>query len=267
MADKVETAATQPLFTIVTVVFNGARSIADTILSVDRQSLRNFEYIVLDGGSTDGTVAILEEHSKRITHWASAPDSGIYHAWNNALALARGEWVAFLGADDVYYPDALAHYARTIAAFDSNESDARLHPQQRIEYVSSRVELASNGAVVRTIGAPWSWPAFAHHMTVAHVGSMHRRTLFAAYGRFDESYRICADYEFLLRPRAKLRAAFVEAVTVRMALGGISTANAQLALAEQERAKRTTGGRTAWRCRMERRMAYVRHRGRSLLWY
>jgi hypothetical protein len=104
-------------------------------------------------------------------------------------------------------------------------------------------------------------------MTVAHVGSMHHRSLFEEYGRFDESYRLSADYELLLRPRSNLRAAFLDRVTAAMALGGVSNANTRLALAEQERAKRTAGGRSGWVCGLERRAAHVKDVCRSLLWY
>jgi glycosyltransferase involved in cell wall biosynthesis len=246
----------RPLFSIVTVVLNGARTIEAAIDSVSGQTFRDFEYIVLDGASTDGTVDIIQARASEIDQWASEPDSGIYAAWNKAIARARGEWIAFLGADDVYYPDALEQYARAIAAL----------PAGGTQYVSSRVQLIKNGKVVRTSGKAWSWPAFSRYMNVAHVGSMHHRSLFADYGCFDESYRLCADYELLLRPRERLPAAFLDKVTARMMLGGVSNANVHLALAEQERAKLTTG-RAAWVCRLERRAAHVKDFCRSILWY
>ena len=245
-----------PLFSVVTVVFNGAKTLAATIDSVHRQTFRDFEYIVLDGASTDGTVAILERHTEQIDHWRSEPDAGVYDAWNKALGLVRGEWVSFLGADDVYCDDALERYAAVIAGL---KTDA--------QYISSRVQLVKNSAVVRTIGSPWTWPAFSRYMTVAHVGSMHHRSLFEEHGRFDSSYRLCGDYELLLRPRDHLRAAFLDAVTARMALGGLSNANVRKALAEQERAKRTAGGRPGWICAFERRKAHVTDFVRSLTWY
>src|SRR5262249_28658910 len=154
-------------------------------------------------------------------------------------------------------PDALATYAEKIA-----ESSPRT-----LQYISSRVDLLKNGTRVRTIGAPWSWPAFGRHMTVAHVGSMHHRSLFSEYGTYDTAYRVCADYELLLRPRGALRAGFIDRVTAAMALGGVSNANVHRALEEQERAKRTAGGRAAWLCAVERRSAHLKDRIRSLMWY
>jgi len=246
-----------PFFSVVTAVFNGAATLEATIASLRRQTFRNFEYVVLDGGSTDGTVRLLEKHGSEIAYWRSERDSGIYDAWNKAISVARGQWISFLGADDVYCPDALAQYAATIAG----------QAQAQLQYVSSRVRLVKAGKAVRTIGTAWSWPAFSRYMTVAHVGSMHHRSLFEEYGRFDQSYRLCADYEFLLRPRERLRSAFLDQVTAEMALGGVSNANARSALAEQERAKRTTGGRAGWLCAFERRKAHVTDTCRSLLWY
>jgi hypothetical protein len=96
---------------------------------------------------------------------------------------------------------------------------------------------------------------------------MHHRSLFDEYGRFDESYRLSADYELLLRPRNQLRTAFCDRVTAKMAWGGVSNANTRQALEEQERAKRTAGGRSQWACALERRSAYFRHVCRSLIWY
>jgi glycosyltransferase involved in cell wall biosynthesis len=248
---------TRPFFSIVTAVYNGAKTLETAIESLRRQTFRDFEYLVLDGGSTDGTVQLLEKYGSEIAYWKSERDSGIYDAWNKAVCQARGEWIAFLGADDVYCVDALAQYAAIIAS----------QGQKNLQYVSSRVRLLKNGRAVRTIGAAWSWPAFSHHMTVAHVGSMHHRSLFEEYGRFDQSYRLCADYEFLLRPRGRLRSAFLDHVTAEMAMGGVSNANVRSALAEQERAKRTTGGRPAWLCAFERRKAHVKDICRGLLWY
>lgn len=250
-----ETVDTRPLITVATVVRNGAKTLEHTINSIASQTFRDFEYLVVDGASTDGTVALIEQHSARIDYWVSERDSGIYSAWNKAVALARGQWIAFLGADDTYCATALADYARLISTLPDNGA----------QYLSSRVELIKNGKSVRTIGQPWSWPAFSRYMTVAHVGSLHHRSLFEKYGVFDEHYRVCGDYELLLRPRDELRTAFLDRVTARMTLGGVSNANVGLALAEQERAKRVTAKRAAWICALERRKAHVISLCRSLL--
>lgn len=247
----------KPLFTIVMAVLNGADALPASIESVDGQTFRDFEFILLDGGSTDETVSVIEKNQHRVHYWRSEADTGIYDAWNKAVRMARGEWISFLGAGDVYCRDALQQYAQAISRIRGSS----------IQYLSSRVKLLSGDKVVRTIGAAWQWPAFSRRMTVAHVGSMHHRSLFSEHGRFDESYRICGDYELLLRPRERLRAAFVDCVTAAMALGGTSNSNVRSALAEQERAKRTTGGRNAWLCTLEHRKALFTNACRSLVWY
>lgn len=230
-----------PLFTIVTAVRNGAQSIESTIRSLAEQSCRDFEYVVIDAASDDGTVRILEEYNDLIDYWRSEPDRGIYDAWNKGVRLARGQWISFLGAGDVYYPDALKNYAD----FLSSRCDST------VQYLSSRVDLTRSGRIRRTVGKAWNWRDFSRHMTVAHVGSMHRRTLFEQIGLFDPSYRICGDYELLLRPRASLRAAFLPVTTTRMAYGGVSNARPRPALLEAKRAKLSSGGRKAWLCSVE----------------
>jgi glycosyltransferase involved in cell wall biosynthesis len=244
-----------PLISVITAVFNGAATIEKTIQSVVGQSFRNFEYIVVDAASSDGTVGILEGFGDRIDHWRSEPDAGIYDAWNKALQLARGRWIAFLGADDEYYPDALENYARFLSSHDDGT----------LQYLSSRVALMREGCRLGTIGRAWRWPEFSRYMSVAHVGSLHRRELFEQYGSFDPGYRICGDYELLLRPRATLRAAFLPVSTAIMTYGGVSNLHPRAALIEAERAKRTSGGRAAWLCALEFQYAQAKAIVRELL--
>lgn len=244
-----------PLITVVTAVFNGAATIEKAIQSVVRQSFRNFEYIVLDAASNDGTVRILEGLGDRIDHWRSEPDAGIYDAWNKALRMARGRWIAFLGADDEYYPDALENYATFLASHDDGT----------LQYLSSRVVVMREGRRLATIGRAWRWPEFSRYMSVAHVGSLHRRELFEQFGPFDPDYRMCGDYELLLRPRAALRAAFLPVCTAQMGYGGVSNIRPRAALLEAERAKRTSGGRVAWLCALEFQYALVKTVIRGLL--
>jgi len=90
----------RPLVTIVTVVLNAADSIEETIRSVLFQDYDNLEYIVVDGGSVDGTIDIIKSYESYIDYWISAPDSGIYNAMNKGVSLAKGEYLNFLNADD-----------------------------------------------------------------------------------------------------------------------------------------------------------------------
>jgi len=102
----------RPLITIATVVRNGAATLDATIRSVAAQTFADMEYVVVDGRSTDGTLDILRQHETNITTWVSESDTGIYDAMNKALALARGRWLLFLGADDTLAaPDVLERVA------------------------------------------------------------------------------------------------------------------------------------------------------------
>ena len=94
----------KPLITIITVVYNAAKVLEATILSVINQSYPNIEYIVIDGASTDGTQAIISKYHDDITCWISEPDNGVYDAMNKGIATAHGDWVYFLGAGDTLSP-------------------------------------------------------------------------------------------------------------------------------------------------------------------
>lgn len=188
-------ASARPVVSVVTSVYNGAEGIERTLRSVLVQNYAGVEYIVVDGGSTDGTIDILKRYDDSIDYWVSARDKGIYDAWNKGVQLAQGEWIAFLGSGDVYLAGAIARYMEFW----------KQHPSCR--YISSRVNLVRSGVCERTIGQAWSWPAFVRYMTVAHVGSLHHRELYDRYGLYDLTYRITGDYELLLRPGKTLQAA------------------------------------------------------------
>jgi glycosyltransferase involved in cell wall biosynthesis len=248
-----------PRVTVVTATYNPGAAIRATSSSLDGQSFRDFEWVVLDGGSIDGTLDFLESRRGSLAFLASGPDSGIYDAWNKGVDAARGEWIAFLGAGDTYRPDGLERYVDRI-------DELRRAGGSDLEFVSSRVQLTSSGRDVRVIGRPWDWRSFRNWMCVAHVGSLHHRSLFDGGRRFDGSFRITGDYEFLLRRGPSLRTAFLEHVTAEMPIGGASE-NLRPALMEMARAKASTGARPAWLARVQAELAFVRGRVRRALWY
>jgi glycosyltransferase involved in cell wall biosynthesis len=202
--------------TVITCVYNAKDCIADCIESVLNQDYPALEYIVVDGGSTDGTTDIIKRYEAKIDYWISEPDAGIFDAWNKGLKLATGQWIAFLSADDVYLPGAISQYMDL----------ARENPSA--EFLSARAQLIHPSGYSPVFGAPWAWPACARAMTTIHVGTMHRRSLFDQYGNFDTSFRSAGDYEFLLRAGSKLKAAFTPMVTVMMRAGGASESTANL---------------------------------------
>ena len=95
----------KPLITIITVVFNGEKHLEETILSVINQTYDNVEYIIIDGGSSDGTLDIVRKYEHAIDYWVSEKDKGVYDAMNKGIDLATGEWINFMNGGDVFYKD------------------------------------------------------------------------------------------------------------------------------------------------------------------
>lgn len=215
-----------PLISVITVVFNGAKTLRETIASIVPQLGDDVEYLIIDGGSDDGTVDIVREHEHHLAYWISEPDHGIYDAWNKGIDASQGQFIAFIGADDILEPHALTAYIERIKRFPD------------IEYWSSRVAFGRRQG--RIIGRPWNWSKFRRYMTVAHVGSLHRRDLYFRYGRYDTSFQIVGDYEFLLRVGKHLRTGFVDVITVTMGADGVSNKQAFFALKETRLAKIAT---------------------------
>ena len=234
----------KPLVTVITATFNAAEHLVPCIESVLAQNYPNIEHLIFDGGSTDGTLDILRRYDDRIALWRSQPDKGVYDAWNNALDEARGEWVAYIGADDEYLPGAIAAYIEL----------ARQNPNA--DYISSRALWLHPSGYERIIGLPWSWPAFSNHMTTTHVGSFHRRSLYNSLGKYDITFPTAADYELLLRARNRLRTAFMPTVTVKMRAGGLS--DKAPALEEAKRVKLVAGSRHPWMASIDHVIAWVK---------
>lgn len=218
-----------PLVSIVIAVRNGARTLEACLASIAAQTYTRREVIVIDAASADGTADILRRNAPPVTYWESEPDRGIAHAWNKALARARGEWLLFLGADDRFAsPEALAH----LIAAAAPEYDL---VAAKLRYVGPA------GEPLGVYGKPFRWREFRKRMTVVHPGTLHNRRLFDEVGPFDERFRIVLDYELLLRKGAGLRAAFLDEITVLMGAGGVSTLNAVAMLRETARAQALRG--------------------------
>lgn len=205
----------KPLVTIITSTYNAAEHLPTAIKSIREQNYENVEWIVVDGGSRDGTLDTLQQNEDVVDYWISEPDNGIYDAWNKGLRLARGDWILFLGADDQILPDAIESMVNV-----ANESPASL------ELISGKAQLYSGTVQRRIIGRAWSWARFKKYMCVAHTGSMHNANYFKRYGEFESTFRIAGDYELLLRAGPNLKTGFVNKVVVRMEVGGVSNQNA-----------------------------------------
>lgn len=204
-----------PMISVVVAVFNGVETLRRCIDSVSRQRYENYELIVIDGGSVDGTKELIEKHSNQIDYWESERDRGIYHAWNKALEVVQGDWVYFLGADDYFADeDVLARIAPHL-----------MRQSMRARVVYGRVDLVrKNGSVIGSLGSQWNREKFFQVMTLPHPGVFHHRSLFQEHGHFNEGFRIAGDYELLLRELKLRDPVFIADVTVAaMQFGGISS--------------------------------------------
>jgi glycosyltransferase involved in cell wall biosynthesis len=207
-----------PMFSIVTVCLNAERHIGEAIESVLGQSFGEFEYIIVDGGSTDRTVEIVREAEDRAAgrlRWTSEPDRGLFHAMNKGLALAEGAYVEFLGADDHLASGALASVARLLGEAEP----------VAVVCGGTRV-LSSTGcwnerarSVIRR-GMPQRAPS-------RHQSIFVEREALVAIGGFNERFRIASDYDLYLRLiESGASERLVDDVLSEFRLGGVSSSNA-----------------------------------------
>ena len=200
---------------VITVAYNSAKTIADTLDAVAVQTHTDIEHLIIDGASKDGTVEIVRSHANPQIRLISEPDKGIYDAMNKGLAQATGDVVGFLNSDD-FYADA-AVLAKIASAFQDLAVDACYAD---LFYVSQ-----DNSRVVRYWKSkPFAKGGFARGWCPAHPTFYVRRSVVERLGLFDQSYKLAADAEFMMRylERGQVRAAYIPHVLVRMRLGGAS---------------------------------------------
>jgi glycosyltransferase involved in cell wall biosynthesis len=186
---EAETIRGEGIVTVITVSFNSARTIDRTIDSIKAQTYSNVEYIVIDGGSEDGTVDILRRRNREIDLWISERDQGISDAFNKGVALASGEYVAMLNSDDWLEPDHL-RIAVTVLQ------------QPHIDFVFGDLLLhAPNGRQEHCfLGEPDYGARIAHYMPfINHPTVVCRRATFSRIGLFDPLLRTAMDYDWFLR--------------------------------------------------------------------
>ena len=207
-----------PFFTIITATRNAAIVLPRLLDCLAGQTCRDFELIVQDGASTDGTTAIAETYRERLSALvvASEPDAGIYDAWNKALRRAAGEWILFLGADDrLAAEDTLARCQDRLAG---------LGPEKVFAAGAVEMELPDGHAGQRVFpeiaGAA---AALSRGIPAPHSALFHRRSLFHTHV-FDTRFRISGDYEFLCRAwKNDSQALQLDMLVTRMGWGGLSS--------------------------------------------
>ncbi len=199
---------------IITVCYNAAETIADTLRSVRQQTYHNIEHIVVDGGSVDNTLAVVAAEGSHVVKLVSERDRGIYDAMNKGLALATGEVVGFLNSDDLLaHGDVIKKIAQTMAdpAINACYGD--------LVYVAQD----DTNKVVRY----WKSQTYRHGLfdrgwVPAHPTFYARRVIYQSYGNFDLGMQLAADFDILLRffVGHRITSAYIPEVLVRMRLGG-----------------------------------------------
>jgi glycosyltransferase involved in cell wall biosynthesis len=173
----------EPLVSVIIVVFNAGDTLGYSIESVMQQTYTNWELVIIDGGSTDNTPLILEEHKSRIAYSISEKDKGIYDAMNKGILAAKGEWLYFLGADDIFInQDVLYHI------FSQPGINAA-------EFLYGNVELKQGGQI---LGGSRSYQQLIGK-NISHQAIFYKRTLFDKVGNYNTRYKILADYDLNLR--------------------------------------------------------------------
>ena len=200
-------AVSSPQISVIVPVLNSRATLRRCLDSILAQRNADAEIIVVDGGSTDGSVDILREYGDRIAHWESKPDGGVYPAFNRGVRQAKGEWLYFLGSDDWLWSDDV------LKRMSPHLSSA--YPEYRVVY-GQVIYVNQKGETLTPLGEPWV--RFRRHFLqghmVPHQAVFHHRRLFEEHGPFNETFRVAGDYEFLLRELAHRPALFVPGVVV-----------------------------------------------------
>jgi glycosyltransferase involved in cell wall biosynthesis len=174
------------LLSIITVNLNNLAGLEKTLKSVFRQTFSNYEYIVIDGASTDGSVDLIKENQDKFSYWSSEPDSGVYHAMNKGISHSAGEYLLFLNSGDFLESDTALEQV-----FNTN------HPQ---DILTCGYKLAQNGKIVFTTIPPKQITfGYLYLSGINHQSSFIRRELFLKSGFYHEDFKYNSDIEFWFR--------------------------------------------------------------------
>jgi len=224
--------AEQPEVSVVTVALNCASYLEATLDSLARQTCRSFEHVVVDGGSSDGTVEVARRRADRIAYCVSAPDRGIGDAFNRGLRLARGRMIGYLNAGDAYAEEALERVA-----------EARRRGADLVYGSSYKSDPETGEPLYFVASGPWRRPyagtPFRHSGVFASAG------LFRATGYFDERYRLAMDMEFFYKAfHFAERIERLDATLSYQRMGGASQKQFARALREAHAIHRRYSGRS-----------------------
>ena len=214
----------RPLITVITVVFNGAAHLEQAIRSVLDQSEEKIEYIIIDGGSTDGTLEIIRRYEDRIASWVSEKDNGIFDAMNKGIARATGEFIGFLNADDWYEPGILGQVANRVTANPGSPAGRVIY----FNYYWWDEEFSTETRNPRQCNLKY-WRG----MSILHQAMFVQRKVYEELGPYNLEYRFASDYDYFLRLiAAGVGFEKIDGCGVNFRKGGASTQNMNRSISE-----------------------------------
>ncbi|MCL5961440.1 MAG: glycosyltransferase [Chloroflexi bacterium] len=217
---------------VITVCYNAEVTIEETLKSVLSQTYDNIEYLVVDGGSTDNTVPIIQRYSDRLAYFVSEKDSGMYEAMNKGISAATGHYLFFLNADDVFFDDSVVEDAAK--EFLGLDVDLLFGDVFIVDRATGTSFLKSHGGLDK--------PFFLGNC-ICQQGIFYKADAFRKCGTFDQTYRIVGDYEWLLRAlfKYKLPSKYISVPFAIFRWGGICNSNRfeELHVSERERVIRS----------------------------
>ena len=180
----------KPLISIITAVFNGERNLERTIQSITKQTYPNIEYIIIDGGSTDGTIDIIEKYRDKIRYWISEKDLGIGDAFNKGLKVAKGDYINFQGDGDGFITDDALD-----KVFHSIDPKEDILISTRIQRVNIDGKIIFTSKHIKNFNKL----SLLLRMSLPHQGLFTHNSYFTKYGFFDNNFKYFMDYDHLLR--------------------------------------------------------------------
>ncbi len=210
---------------IITVNLNNSDGLLKTIKSVVEQKCSDYEYIVIDGGSTDQSVQVIKQYKDKIQYWVSEPDKGIYNAMNKGIKIAKGEYCYFLNSGDTF------NDANILSFVNSNlgENDIVYGNLKFIDNLSERISIQPEKLELDRF----------YQGTLYHPATFIKKELFNQYGKYNEDYKIAGDYEFFLRIflKGKIVTKYIDYTIAAFDINGISSSPENLTIVNNERKK------------------------------
>lgn len=206
---------------IITITYNSAATIEQTINSVLDQNYSNIEYIIVDGGSTDNTLQIIEKYKSKISKFVSGKDNGLYDALNKGIDLATGDVIGIIHSDDFYIDNTIIE--KYAATFIKNHSDA---VYSDLFYVDKE----NTNKIIRKWKSGNHKPnSFLHGWMPPHPTFFVKREIYQKFGKFNLEFKHSADYELMLRfiHKHKIRINYLHEFTIKMRVGGQSNVSVQ----------------------------------------